>query len=138
MSLVGEGMGEEEGVERAESLEDWYLVPEVILGFYKENLEILVAAVKAASKLQGAGVEDFQGWEDFSNLISRLGEKSDLEAERLSRLAARLEGCLDQARAAANEELKRRIENSSLTLEGTDLLQVMSRGRASGSSSRSG
>ncbi len=128
VSLVGEGMGEEEGVERAESLEDWYLVPEAILGFYKENLEILAAAVKAASKLQGAGVEDFQGWEDFSNLIQRLGEKSDLEAERLSRLAAGLEGCLDQARAAANEELKRRIENSSLTLEGTDLLQVMSRG----------
>ena len=128
VSLVGKGMGEAEGVERAESLEDWYLVPEAILGFYKENLEILVAAVKAASKLQGAGVEDFQGWEDFSHLIQRLGDSSDLEAERLSRLVARLEGGVDQAAAEANEELKRRIENSSLTLEGTDLLQVMSRG----------
>jgi len=128
VTLVGEGMGESEGVERAESLEDWYLVPEAVLGFYKENMEILLSAVNAASKLQAAEVEGFEGWKDFSALINRLNEKSDLEAERLSRLAARLEGCIDQAAAAANEELRRRIEQSSLTLEGTDLLQVMSRG----------
>jgi len=128
VSLVGERMEGAEGVERAESLEDWYLVPEAVLGFYKENMEILLSAVKAASKLQAAGVEGFQGWEDFSALICSLGEKSDLEEERLSRLVSRLESCVDQAAAEANEELKRRIEKSSLTLEGTDLLQVMSRG----------
>ncbi len=79
-------------------------------------------------KLRAAGVEDFEDWEDFFDLISRLSDKSDLEAERLSRLAARLERSVDQAASAANEELKRRIEQSSLTLDGTDLLQVMSRG----------
>ncbi|HQI54631.1 MAG TPA: DNA mismatch repair protein MutS, partial [Methanothrix soehngenii] len=119
VSLVGGGMVDVEEVERAESLEDWYLVPEAVLGFYRENMQILAAAVEAASKLRAAGVEDFQGWEDFFDLISRLGDKSDIEAERLSRLAARLEGCVDQAASTANEELKRRIENSSLTLDGT-------------------
>ncbi len=128
VSLVGEEMGDAEGVERAESLEEWYLVPEAVLGFYKENMETLLAAVKAASMLQAAEVESFNGWEDFSTLICSLSEESDLEGERLSRLAARLEGCVDRAAAAANEELKKRIENSSLVLEGTDLLQVMSRG----------
>lgn len=127
VSLVGEGIGDADGVERVESLEDWYLVPEAVLGFYEENMETLLSAVKAASKLQAAGVEDFPDGEDFFTLICSLGEKSDLEVERLSRLVARLEGCVDQAAAAANEELKRRIESSSLTLEGTDLLQVMSR-----------
>ena len=128
VSLVGEGMVDAEEVERAESLEDWYLVPEAVLGFYRENMETLAAAVEAALKLRAAGVEDFEDWEDFFDLISRLSDKSDLEAERLSRLAARLERSVDQAASAANEELKRRIEQSSLTLDGTDLLQVMSRG----------
>ena len=110
VSLVGGGMVDVEEVERAESLEDWYLVPEAVLGFYRENMETLAAAVEAASKLQAAGVEDFQDWEDFFDLIRRLGDKSDLEAERLSKLAGRLEDCVDKAAAAANEELKRRIE----------------------------
>lgn len=128
VSLVGEDIGDAEGVERAESLEEWYLVPEAVLGFYKENMETLLAAAKAAAKLQAAGLEDFLHWDDLFSLIGSLGEEGDPEGERLSTLAARLKGCLEKAAAAANEELKSRIEQSSLTLEGTDLLQVMSRG----------
>ena len=39
--LVGEEMDGQaaEDMERAESLEEWYLVPEAVLGFYEENLE---------------------------------------------------------------------------------------------------
>ncbi len=43
-------------------------------------------------------------------------------------MAARLGGCVSEAVSWANEELKRKIEKSSLTLGGTDLLLVMSRG----------
>jgi len=126
--LVGEEMDGPAEIELAESLEEWYLVPEAVLGFYKENLECLLAAAQAAGKLQDAGVAGFAGWESLQKLLTRLNEGGDQEGERLDRLAARLGGCVSEAASWANEELKRKIEKSSLTLGGTDLLLVMSRG----------
>jgi DNA mismatch repair protein MutS2 len=128
--LVGEEMGGQaaEDMERAESLEEWYLVPEAVLGFYEENLESLLAAVQATRKLQDAGVAGFAGWETLHKLLARLNESGDSEGERLERLAAGLGKRAEEAAAWANEELKNKIEKSSLTLGGTDLLLVMSRG----------
>jgi len=128
--LVGEEMGGQaaEDMERAESLEEWYLVPEAVLGFYEENLESLLAAAQAARKLQDADVAGFAGWETLYKLLARLNESGDPEGERLERLAARLGERAQEAAAWANEELKNKIEKSSLTLGGTDLLLVMSRG----------
>jgi hypothetical protein len=128
--LVGEEMGGQaaEDMERAESLEEWYLVPESVLGFYEENLEPLLAAAQAARRLQEAGVAGFAGWEILHKLLARLNESGDPEGERLERLAGRLGGCVGEAASWANEELKSKIEKSSLTLGGTDLLLVMSRG----------
>lgn len=127
--LVGEEMdGQAAEMELAESLEEWYLVPEAILGFYEENLECLLAAVQAARRLQDAGVGGYAGWESLQKLLTRLNESGDSEGERLERLAARLGGCVSEAVSWANEELKSKIEKSSLTLGGTDLLLVMSRG----------
>ena len=40
--------GQAAEVEKAESLEEWYLVPEAVLGFYEDNLECLMAAAQAA------------------------------------------------------------------------------------------
>ncbi len=37
ISLVGEGIGDAEGVERAESLEEWYLVPEARRGILRKS-----------------------------------------------------------------------------------------------------
>jgi uncharacterized Ntn-hydrolase superfamily protein len=128
VSLVGEDMEEAVGLELAESLEEWYLVPEAVLGFYKENLETLLAAVEAASRLRAADVTDFQEWQDLEKLIVMLNESGDGEGARLARLASRLGGCVSEAASFANEELKSKIEKSSLTLGGTDLLLVMSRG----------
>jgi hypothetical protein len=128
VSLVGGDLDGPPGVEVAESLLEWYLVPEAVLGFYKDNLEILVAAVKAARRLQAAGVFGFAGQDELEKLISRLEKGEDSEAERLSRLVSRLGGCVAEAASWANEELKAKIEKSSITLGGTDLLQVMSRG----------
>ncbi len=128
ISLVGDDLDGPPGVEVAESLAEWYLVPEAVLGFYKDNLETLVAAVEAARRLQAAGVLGFAGQDELESLISRLGKGEDSEAERLARLASRLGGCVAAAASWANEELKAKIEKSSITLEGTDLLQLMSRG----------
>ncbi len=127
--LVGEEMdGQAAEVEKAESLEEWYLVPEAVLGFYEDNLESLLAAAQAAKRLQDAGVSGFSGWESLQKLLARLSQSGDQEEERLERLAARLGGCVGEAAAWANDELKSKIERSSLTLGGTDLLLVMSRG----------
>jgi hypothetical protein len=130
VSLVGEEIGGQaaEDLERAESLEEWYLVPEAVLGFYEENLEPLLAAARAAGKLQDAAVAGFARWETLYELLARLNEMGDPEGERLERLAARLGERAQEAAAWANEELKSKIEKSSLTLGGTDLLLVMSRG----------
>ena len=127
--LVGEEVdGQAAELEKALSLEEWYLVPEAVLGFYEDNLESLQAAAQAAKSLQDAGVSGFAGWESLHKQLARLKKSGDQEGERLERLAARLGGCVGEAAAWANEELKSKIERSSLTLGGTDLLLVMSRG----------
>ncbi|RQW80542.1 MAG: DNA mismatch repair protein MutS, partial [Methanothrix sp.] len=128
VSVVGDEWDGPEGVEVAESLEVWYLAPEATLGFFKDNLDTLLAAVLAAEKLQDTGVCSFAGLQDLNGLVCSLDEGSDSEAERLSRLAACLGASVADASSWANGELKCRIEKSSLTLGGTDLLLVMSRG----------
>jgi dsDNA-specific endonuclease/ATPase MutS2 len=128
--LVGEEMVGPAEIEAAQSQEEWYLVPEAILGYYKENQESLLAASQAAKKLRDGGIAGFDGWVDLEALLARLSESGDREGERLERLAARLGGCVDKAVLWANEELKKRIEQSSLTLGGNDLLLLMSRGEA--------
>ncbi len=97
VSLVGEEMEGADGLELAESLEEWYLVPEAVLGFYKENLETLLAAVEAASRLRAADVTDFREWQDLEKLIVMLNESGDGEGARLARLASRLGGCVSEA-----------------------------------------
>jgi DNA mismatch repair protein MutS2 len=128
VSMVGDEWDGPEEVEVAESLEEWYLAPEATLGFFKDNLDTLLAAVEVAGKLQDAGVSRFAGLQDLKKLVCSLNEGSDAEAERLTRLAARLGASVADASSWANGELKCRIEKSSLTLGGTDLLLVMSRG----------
>jgi hypothetical protein len=78
-----------------------------------------------ARRLKAANVCGFEEGEKLEKLISKLNDSGDREAERLSRLAARLVSALSDAESWANEELKKKIENSSLTLGGTDLLRVM-------------
>ena len=65
VSLVGEDVDGPEEMEHAESLEEWYLVPEAVLGFYKDNLETLLSAVELARRLKAAkvcGFEEGKNW----------------------------------------------------------------------------
>ncbi|HPT18497.1 MAG TPA: DNA mismatch repair protein MutS [Methanothrix sp.] len=131
-----DGLAGQNGIEPAQSLEEWYLVPEAALAFFNENLESLTAAAGAARLIAGAGIEGCggsfgqEGWQELEALLKRLKGGSDREVERLGRIAGRLAACAGDAAAWANEELKGRIEKSSLTLGGSDLLMAMSRGEA--------
>ncbi len=128
VSVVGGEADGPAGTEHARSLEIWYLVPEAVLGFYEDNLETLQSAIEAARRLQDEGVRSFAGLDDLERLIGRLCEGQDVEVQRISRLISSLGGYVSEAAVAANQELKKRIEGSSITLGGADVLQVMSRG----------
>ncbi len=125
--LVGEGDCPDE-VEQAASMEDWYLIPEAVLGFYIDNLETLRAAIEVSRLLEEADITRFPETEALKKPISRLCEADDAEAERLSRLLSALSKSVSEAASWANARLKERIESSSITLGGSDLLQFVSRG----------
>jgi DNA mismatch repair protein MutS2 len=114
-------------VEEAESDEDWYLVPERVLHRYHENQEILDSILKAAKILDSAEVASFEGLGDLERGLSKLGADADPEVQRLDRLIAELERRVEEAVTWANAELKRRIERSSVTLAGDDLLVALGR-----------
>ena len=71
VSFVGEDVDGPEEMEHAESLEEWYLVPEAVLGFYKDNLETLLSAVELARRLKAAKVCGFEEGEKLEKLISK-------------------------------------------------------------------
>jgi DNA mismatch repair protein MutS2 len=111
-------------VELAESLDDWYLVPEKILNFYRLNLQTLSSVVEVASILVSKRLVSFNGLEDLQSLTERL-TTHDEELEKFANLLANLHICFDDAISWANAELKKRIEASTITFEGADLLQAL-------------
>ncbi len=126
--VVGSSVSSAECLESAQSLECWYLVPEAVLGYYKENEEILTAAAKAGMILEDLGIRSFQGLGELSTPLSGLEAGFDEESSRLTRILERLTSQAREASAWANLELKRRAESTSVTLAGSDLLQAMGRG----------
>ncbi|NYT02883.1 MAG: DNA mismatch repair protein MutS [Methanosarcinales archaeon] len=131
--LVGEDLdggrdGGSDQVERAESLEDWYLAPEAVLSYYQDNLKVLEPALQAAAILESRGFPTEKGLADLEKLIRRLGEGEDPEVRRIRGIMDLLTPCVDQETEWANAELKSRMEARSVTLAGADLLQAMGRG----------
>lgn len=114
-------------VEEAESDDDWYLVPERVLHRYQENQEVLDSILKAAEILESSEVASFEGLEELAMGVSKLKAEEDPEVSRLDRLITELEERVDEAVVWANAELKRRIESSSVTLAGDDLLSALGR-----------
>ena len=84
--------------------------------------------LEAAQKIESAGLAHFAGLDDLHKRMLLLDQGGDGEAKRLSQLSSRLSPCIKEVASWANDELKKRIESSSITLGGMDLLQVMSRG----------
>lgn len=126
--FMGDRFDAPNDLEYAESHEDWYLVPEAVLGYYRDNLEILLSSAKAARMLQDAGICNFDGLDGLQKLIQRLGKsEEDSESMRLAGVIERINGCTNEANSWANNELKHRIESSQVTLGGMDLLQALGR-----------
>lgn len=128
VTLIGGDAEGPAGMECAGSLDDWYLVPEAVLGFYKDNLETLCAAVAAGRLLQEAGISNFPELDGLGRLIFALGKDENAEAKDLSRLLSALSRSVTEVVSWANARLKERIESCTVTLGGSDLLQVVSRG----------
>ena len=115
-------------IEHADSVSDWYLVPEAVLCFYTDNLDVLEPAIKAAMLLESSAIIRFDGLVELDKLIRRLDDCDDPETRRLSSIIERLESSTEEALSWANSELARRIRSSSITLDGGDVLQALSRG----------
>jgi DNA mismatch repair protein MutS2 len=128
--LVGDGECPD-GAEPASSLDDWYLIPESVLIYYLDNLEVIRAALTAARLLFDAGINcgsiNSPAMVMLEDAVHRLGQPVDAEFERLTRLQSSLGQSLNEAVSWSNAELKKRIAASSVTLEGEDLLQAVSR-----------
>jgi DNA mismatch repair protein MutS2 len=126
--VVGKPEDNNVDIEQAESLEDWYLVPEAVLNYYKDNLEILLSAIKAAKMLDDDGICCFNELIGLQNLIQDLEKDDDAESVRLAGVLGEINACVKKAVAWANVELKRRIESSSVTLAGVDVLAILGGG----------
>ncbi len=79
-------------------------------------------------RLQQAELARFPELKEYCDLISLLGRDDDAEVERLSRLLSALGPSIAEVGSWANARLKERIESSTITLGGSDLLQFVSRG----------
>ncbi|MGD9912181.1 MutS-related protein, partial [Methanothrix sp.] len=117
------------GVEIAEQLDIWYIAPEAVLSFYTENRDALEAAMELAAVLEERGIEHFEDLSKLRNALRRLFDDEDQsDISRIDDLLKRLPAAVDSALAQANTELRKRIETSSVTLGGPDLLRALGRG----------
>lgn len=116
------------GVEIADRLEIWYIAPEAILNFYTENRDALEAALELAAMLEERGIERFEGLDKLRVALRRLFDNTDpTSISRIDDILRRLPASIDSALAQANTELRHRIEASSVTLGGPDLLRALGR-----------
>ncbi|MCQ8903712.1 MAG: DNA mismatch repair protein MutS [Methanothrix sp.] len=117
------------GVEIAERLDIWYIAPEAVLSFYTDNRDALEAAIELAALLEEREIERFEGLEKLRDALRRLFDDADSSSiSRIDDLLRRLPQAIDSAIARANTELRQRIEASSVTLGGQDLLRALGRG----------
>jgi DNA mismatch repair protein MutS2 len=114
-------------VEQAASLDDWYLAPEMILQYYKDNLVTILSAIEAATILVNNRINCFDGLVDMQNLMNRLKINNDEKSNKWARQLTSLNECIEDSASWANSELRKRIEASTVTLGGTDLLQALHR-----------
>jgi hypothetical protein len=127
-------------MEQAKRVEEWYLVPEAVLFFFKDNLDILLPAAKAAKILTeritsgavaGLPVEisgPIGRAIELSHLLCLLEGGGSKECARIEGVLKAAEQSVNNAAAWANKELKAKIESSSVTLAGGDLLAAIGRG----------
>ncbi len=115
-------------VEDCELQDEWYLVPELVLHRYRENLATLDSTLEAARILERVDLLSFDGLLDLERAVRELGQDEDEETCRLERVLEVLEARTEEVVRWANSELKRIIESRSVTLAGEDILQALGKG----------
>ena len=118
----------------------WWLVPEATIGLFAANKEPLEAAletiriVRARSPGFCGYLDDAQGAELAAEL-ARIGPDGDLapgvdaETDRLKDVLARFNGALQAALKKANADLQERMDRSTVTLKGSQLLGMFGTGQ---------
>lgn len=116
-------------VEVAERLDIWYIAPEAVLSFYTDNRDVLDAAMELAVLLEERGIGHFEDLDKLKDALRRLfDDTASSHISRIDGILKVLPAALDSALAQANTELRQRIEASSVTLGGQDLLRALGRG----------
>lgn len=121
----------------------WWLVPEVTIGFFAANKEPLEAALETI-RIVRAKDEDFCKYLDdakiaeLSSEMARIGPDGELaigvdaELDRLKNVLARFNPVLQATLKRSNAELQERMEKSTVTLKGSQLLGMFGTGQDAG------
>lgn len=124
-----------------ESVREEDIVPEKILSFFSENLETIRAVLELSSLLyeykeiyplnQILSKVDFEALKkarDVVNIINEdmsIKEGVDSELDNLRRAYELLYSAVGEAEALLNEEIKRKIGSSAITIDGRQILKIL-------------
>jgi hypothetical protein len=141
----GSDYPEDISLEFVESAGDlWWLVPEVTIGFFAANKEPIEAALETIGTVRGRAGFDLCKYMDDAAIaeltleLSRIGPDGELalgvdpEIDRLKDILARFNAALQAALKKANADLHERMEKSTVTLKGSQLLGMFGAGTDGG------
>lgn len=132
---------EELSLEFAENPGDlWWLVPEVTIGFFAANKEPLEAALGTIKIVRARSPEFCRYLDDAKSAelaaeLARISPDGDLalgvdaEIDRLKSVLARFNAVLGTVLKKANADLQERMEKSTVTLKGSQLLGMFGAGQ---------
>ncbi len=120
-------------------VEFWQVLPEKELAFFARNLDCIRACLNIVSALRSKNFELFEELSEerlniLDKALSKLGEDGkpvggfDPELDRLEVALQNLDSTLTLALNEANQRMNQTLEASSLTLNGQELLKLVSGG----------
>ncbi|MGA9141708.1 MAG: helix-hairpin-helix domain-containing protein [Methanocella sp.] len=121
----------------------WWLVPEVTIGFFATNKEPLEAALETIQIVRGESPAfckymDEAKTAELSSELARISPDGELvvgvdaELDRLKGILARFNVMLQAVLKKANSDLQERMEKSTVTLKGSQLLGMFGTGQDAG------
>jgi hypothetical protein len=135
---------EELSIEFVDNASDlWWLVPEVTIGFFATNKEPLEAALSTIGIVR-RNSSDFCAYLDdaksaeLSAELARIGPDGDLalgvdaEIDRLKNVLAKFNVTIQAVLKRANADLQERMDKSTVTLKGSQLLGMFGTGQDAG------
>jgi hypothetical protein len=121
----------------------WWLVPEVTIGFFAANKEPLEAALSTISMVRARSPQFCQYLDDAKSAeltaeLARIGPDGDLalgvdpEIDRLKNVLGKFNVTIQAILKKANVDLQERMEKSTITLKGSQLLGMFGTGQDTG------